>query len=303
MIGDLKSPSSYDAEDIDFLSISDQIKVFPEFAKILPTSRYSRKNIGYLYAIMRFDSGVIIETDDDNRPYNDFPIEFSLEINGDLLYYGGWGNVYGLFTKQNIWPRGLPLDCINIKDPLESSKETCICPVRQYLADGDPDVDAIYRLVIPQKEITFDQRNPIILAGGSFCPFNSQNTVWFPEAYELMYLPSYTSFRMTDIWRSFVAQICLHAVGMNLSFHSATVYQDRNIHNLIQDFTDEIPGYLQNRKIIDALQSLQLSNDVNDMGLNLLKCWEALFRIGIVPYEEIVLCEAWLKEIKILKTV
>lgn len=300
MIGDRRSPSSYGIKEVDFLSITDQVRAFPDFAKALPFDSYSRKNLGYLYA-MQTGSKVIIETDDDNRPYGDFPLQWQREVIGCSVDYKGWGNVYGLFTNHNVWPRGLPLDCINIKEPFKSSEATCICPIQQYLADGDPDVDAIYRLVNPQKEFLFDRRSSVILASGSFCPFNSQNTAWFSEAYELMYLPSYVSIRMTDIWRSFVAQVCLHAVGMNLSFHSATVYQDRNVHNLMRDFSDEIHGYLHNHRIMDTLLSLQLSHKVSDMGSNLLQCWQALCQTELVPKKEVDLCEAWLKEINACK--
>ncbi|MFH1618739.1 MAG: STELLO glycosyltransferase family protein, partial [bacterium] len=144
-------------------------------------------------------------------------------------------------------------------------------------------------------------RSPVILDKGSFCPFNSQNTAWLFGAYELMYIPSHVSFRLGDIWRGFVAQICLQAVGMNLSFHSPTVYQDRNTHDLMQDFLEETPGYLHNRKIMDTLLSLQLSNKSNDLGMNLLKCWAALCGIGMVPKKEIDLCRAWLKELEVCK--
>jgi len=296
VIGDRKSPPSYGLKEVVYLGIEDQVKAFPGFAEALPFDSYSRKNLGYLYA-MQTGCEVIVETDDDNRPCDNFPFEWRQEVSGCLVDYEGWGNVYGLFTKHKVWPRGLPLDCIDIEEPLSSSSATCVCPIQQYLADGDPDVDAIYRLVGPQKRILFDRRTPVILASGSFCPFNSQNTVWFPEVYELMYLPSHVSFRMTDVWRSFVAQICLHAVGMNLSFHSSTVCQDRNAHDLMRDFSDEIPGYLHNRRIVDTLLSLHLSPRVTDMGSNLLQCWQALCRIDLVPGKEIDLCESWLKEV------
>ena len=86
--------------------------------------------------------------------------------------------------------------------------QTVACPIQQGLADGNPDVDAIFRLVLPLP-MNFGRKPPIALCRGAWCPFNSQNTSWWPAAYPLLYLPAYCSFRMTDIWRSFVAQrIC-----------------------------------------------------------------------------------------------
>lgn len=296
VVGDKKSPPQYNFENVKFLDLADQVGLFPDFAKKLPLNSYSRKNIGYLYAI-QFAPDIIIETDDDNYPYNTFPMEWNFQINGDLVDYDGWGNIYSLFTDHHVWPRGLPLGKINVKKPVITPNQNRFCPIQQYLADGDPDVDAIYRLIFPQKDIIFKKREPVILARGSYAPFNSQNTIWFYEAFKLMYIPSYVSFRVADIWRSFVAQICLHAVGMNLSFHSATVYQKRNIHNLMKDFIDEVPGYIKNEDILKILLSQQLSNKKGEIELNLIKCWKILSEYGIVPEREVQLCEMWVDKI------
>ena len=112
----------------------------------------------------------------------------------------------------------------------------------------------MYRLTI-EAETKFNP-NTIILGGGTICPFNSQNTLWWPEAYPLLYLPSFVSFRMTDIWRSFVAQVCLYQTGKHLAFRDATVYQTRNEHSLIKDFKDEVPGYPQQRQNYRAASGL-----------------------------------------------
>jgi hypothetical protein len=81
----------------------------------------------------------------------------------------------------------------------------------------------------------------------SWCPFNSQSTWFFKKAFPLMYLPcSCKHSECTDIWRSFIGQRCLWEIGEGVTFHSPSeVYQDRNEHDLLKDFEDEIPGYLQ----------------------------------------------------------
>jgi hypothetical protein len=108
------------------------------------------------------------------------------------------------------------------------------------LADHSPDVDAVWRLVL-DRPFCFDKGESLYLAPGTWCPFNSQSTWWWPEAYPLLYLPSFCTFRMTDIWRSFVAQRCLWAVGQGVAFHASEVAQARNQHNLMRDFEDEVP--------------------------------------------------------------
>src|ERR1700691_4694073 len=96
---------------------------------------------------------------------------------------------------------------------------------------------------------------PIALLGAC-CPFNSQNTTWFKEAFPLLYLPYYCSFRMTDIWRSFVAQRIAWTCGWPVLFHQSTMRQERNDHNLMNDFRDEISGYNNNALICNSLKEL-----------------------------------------------
>ncbi len=68
-----------------------------------------------------------------------------------------------------------------------------------------------------------------------------EHDAWWPEAYPLLYLPSYCSFRMTDIWRSVRCAALRWANGFGgYLFHSATVFRDRNEHNLMRDFEQEM---------------------------------------------------------------
>jgi hypothetical protein len=58
---------------------------------------------------------------------------------------------------------------------------------------------------------------------GVWVRFNSQNTVFFLDAFPLLYLPGHVSFRMTDIWRSFVAQAAVSHHDGAIAFHAPTV--------------------------------------------------------------------------------
>ena len=176
-----------------------------------------------------------------------------------------------------------------------ASPERLNAPIQQGLANGSPDVDAVWRLLL-DKEVTFRAGESISLPQGAWCPFNSQSTWWFPDAYPLMYLPSFVSFRMTDIWRSFVAQRCLWALGLGVVFHGPEMFQDRNPHNLMRDFEQEIPGYLSNDRIRVLLEELPLREGVDAVNSNLHRCYEALVTAEIVPTNEIPLLEAWLQD-------
>ena len=47
---------------------------------------------------------------------------------------------------------------------------------------------------------------------------------------------------MTDIWRSFVAQRIAWTNNWSVLFDEPTVWQERNEHDLMRDFRDEVPG-------------------------------------------------------------
>jgi len=210
----------------------------------------------------------------------------------------GWINVYRYFADGAIWPRGLPLD--QIHGPLPAFETLAVqpadCPIQQGLANGNPDVDAIFRLVSP-RDVTFRPDRRLALGPGAWCPFNSQNTVWFPDAFPLLYLPAHCSFRMTDIWRSFVAQRIGWENGWSLLFHQATVWQDRNPHNLMRDFEDEIPGYVNNTRIVTTLADLPLVAGTAAMADNLIRCYEALIALGVVGESELPLLRGWLADL------
>ena len=293
IIGDQKSPLDFSVENVNFYDIERQGKIDLKLANILPYNHYSRKNIGYLIAA-RNDAEFILETDDDNIPYDNFGANINLEVKGQIITAPCWFNVYKEFTSEYIWPRGFPVEQLNIKTIVHKSNRTEKCHIQQFLADMNPDVDAVYRLTRPFKNINFKNRKPVILEKSTLCPFNSQNTLTFKQAFPLLYLPSYVSFRMTDIWRSFIAQVVMWSMGWFLSFHSSTVYQERNVHNLLKDFEQEIPGYLKNQQIIDILNSISFSGLLDN---RLYQAYEVLIKEKIIEEQEIDLVEKWLEDL------
>jgi hypothetical protein len=298
VIGDQASPAEFHIDGCDFYSLKRQKQTKLKFAQLCPTKHYARKNIGYLLAI-RDGASTIIETDDDNIPYQQFWDSRQRIQNVPVLQNGGWVNVYRYFTDQNIWPRGFPLERLQEQvAPYQSLNPTNIdCPIQQGLTDDNPDVDAVYRLALPLPQ-TFRKERRVALTDGSWCPFNSQNTRWWPDAFELLYLPSYCSFRMTDIWRSFIAQRIAWLNGWAILFHEPTMRQERNVHNLLRDFNDEIPGYLHNSEICEALESLPLESGVEKIGDNLKVCYEKLVSMSLIGREELRLVDAWLEDVE-----
>ena len=106
---------------------------------------------------------------------------------------------------------------------------------------------------------------------------------------------------MTDIWRSFVAQRIAAENGWWVLFHEPTVWQERNAHNLMRDFADEVPGYLHNRAIATALQAVTLRSGHEHLGDNLRRCYEALISLGVVESAELSLVDAWLADLRMVR--
>jgi len=297
VVGDRKGPQEYHLNGAELFALEHQLALPLRLPQLLPIHHYARKNIGYLVAISR-GAECIYETDDDNMPLVGWQLRNRM-VRARKVEGLFWCNVYRYFSDDLIWPRGLPLDHIASGKKLPSPSRECsvVSPIQQGLADGSPDVDAIWRLVL-DKTFQFQPGASVSLMSGVWCPFNSQSTWWWPEAYPLMYLPSFCTFRMTDIWRSFVAQRCLWALGGAVTFHAPEVVQQRNAHNLLKDFQDEVPMYLANDQIVRLLEPLPMEPGPEAVGANLLRCYEALILHGILPQKERPLIKAWLADLK-----
>lgn len=298
IVGDTKSPSDFALEGAEFLDMRRQLELPFRFAHKCPTRHYTRKNIGYLVAMAR-GTDLIVETDDDNFPLDGFFAQRERHRAASHVDGRKWTNVYRYFTDANIWPRGLPLDEITAElAPFDQLPvHTVDSPVQQGLADANPDVDAIYRLALPLP-IHFRTDRRVSLGKGNWCPFNSQNTTWWPDAYPLLYLPAHCSFRMTDIWRSFIAQRIMWENNWFLTFHEPTVEQDRNDHNLMKDFEDEVAGYLNNASIAERLAALPLASGVAALPDNMRLCYEELVRMSLIGEDELSLLDLWLDGIR-----
>lgn len=296
IVGDVITPSCYGDLNCKFLSLDDQHQMESKMGVSMPTRHYARKNFGYLYAISE-GATYIFDTDDDNIPYENF-IEFLLTDFQFLSYeQEGHINAYQFFVDFKIWPRGFPLREIlpsyNAKKPILSNIDIKTTDsVIQFMADGEPDVDAIYRLIDNRKVYFPRDSRALRLSRAQFCAFNSQATLYPVKAFPLLYLPFTAPFRMTDIWRSFVFQLMRDKFECDIAFAGAIVWQDRNEHDFLSDFEDEISGYLHNEKILSLLP-----DDGKEVFHEVPKIYEKLSTMGLVKEEEIKFYCAWEKEL------
>jgi hypothetical protein len=304
VVGDMKGPKEYPLADA-FLDYGLQENAKWKLAKLgLPSNTYQRKMFGYLYA-METGAMSIYETDDDNAPLSHWsprvPFGSAVRARG-----GKWTNPYALFTDDFIWPRGFPPERIGSQEDMipiwedGGRSRSYYAPIQQGLANGSPDVDAMWRLTFGWQE-PFDFKlatnSSFEVAPGSFAPFNSQSTWWWPECFSMMYLPVTVGWRVSDIWRGLVAQRCMWERDHGIVFHAPEVYQDRNEHDLLVDFREETLVYLEVGRAAEVLRDVELTNYVSHRS-NIVDCYLALVKAGLVAQLEMPYLYAWLQDVK-----
>lgn len=293
VVGDAKTPEPFVLTHGVFVSLAMQRDSGIELGKLLPQNHYTRKNLGYLWAIAD-GAEVIVETDDDNWPFERFWQPRQLVLHGRHAQNPGWVNAYSAFTEERVWPRGYPLNAV-LAPALKVAPDVTsgTCPVQQGLVNGDPDVDSVFRMTVGG-DVQFRDDPPLMLDEGCWCPFNSQNTTWWPAAWPFLYLPATCTFRMTDIWRSLVAQAWLLSQGLHVAFTAPSMRQERNAHDLMSDFAEEIPGFLHNSRIVATLKSLPTGLPGPEF---LVHAYERLASLGLVERAEVHFVHAWLRDL------
>ena len=269
---------------------------------LIPYKSYARKNIGYLYAIQH-GAKIIYETDDDNSPTSG-KITFYQKGTGDFYVYKTDSvvvNPYEHFGQSTIWPRGYPLN--HIADPPSHKFIRCEgvdTSIQQGVVNGDPDVDAIFRLTRKDTgvdlNVEFDGNAlPVALPPNTLAPFNSQNTLFLNRALWAMLLPTTVAFRVTDIWRGYWAQRLLWDVGSHLSFFPPNAVQFRNAHNYLADFIDEQKMYRQSSQLVNFL--VNWKSDREHFFSRVLELSVAMTENGFWEMHDAVLTKAWLEDL------
>lgn len=102
---------------------------------------------------------------------------------------------------------------------------------------------------------------------------------------------------MTNIWWSFVAAGICAANGWNILFHSSSMFQERNPHDLMFDFRDEISDYIGNADICKQPDALDIKSGVTQISAGLRTCYESFVRSALLDRKELPLLESWLKTV------
>lgn len=304
LVGDKKTPiekSTICNENVTYLDLETQFRSDFFSGRILPVNHYARKNMGYLYAAS-LGALWISETDDDNRLYSTFWDMVKPTNLVQNLGKSSWINVYKLFGYPKIWHRGIPIDQVKNSNDLRINplqKEVRIACV-QGLADGDPDIDAICRILF-SPETSFSNDKSFLADLRQYCPTNSQLTRWNTRlSLPLLYLPSTVPWRVSDIWRGLIAQRFFCISGFFTQFRGGIGYQDRNAHDLLKDFIDEFEVHSNSSKLLLVLESVENTDPIEF----LREVYIGLVNIGLVLDSELLRLDAWITDVSaILKRV
>lgn len=298
VVGDKKTPVDWHLDNCDFLSVELQEKLPYKIIQFLPWNHYSRKNIGYLYAI-EHGARIIYETDDDNILLQDTIIYLPEKTElAHIITDARAVNLFAYFGQPQVWPRGYPLSKVTEPDSYQlMTKETHI-PIQQGLANSDPDVDAIFRLT-RKEEVFFDSNKPpVSLPAKTMCPFNTQNTIFYASAFWGLLLPITAKFRVCDIWRGYCVQRMVWDMDASLCFLPPTAVQYRNEHNLLHDFAGELDLYLKTENLIAVLN--EWKSDKSQFADRLKDLMQRLIDTDFYKSQELLLLDAWLEDLQTL---
>lgn len=297
VVGDKKTPKDWSLENCDYLSPDDQMKLGYELTALLPWNHYSRKNIGYLYAI-EHGATLIYETDDDNEPISNLDPLPEESVLSSVISDANCVNIYSYFGIPDIWPRGFPLEIIGKKtgNVIILPPSSCLVGIEQGIVNQEPDLDAIYRLA-RDDSLFFKKMLACYLPTGTYCPFNSQNTFFHKSLFASLYIPSSVSMRVSDIWRGYIAEKLLEKTGRVIAFSGPNAIQLRNPHNYFEDFLLEKDLYFKSGKLVSFLQNWKI-DDLQDPMDVMPKLYKSLIDENFIEARETPLLKAWINDLK-----
>ncbi len=275
IVGDHKTPhEQYEKLDCIYLHPDEQKAKYPELSAAIGWNSIQRRNIGFVEAYRR-GAEVMATVDDDNIPHDDWGTDLYVGQTVEADLYEPADDVFDPLsvTKSNhLWHRGFPLEYLGRKNDVAakgSIKRKVL--IQADLWNGDPDVDAMARLV-HRPEVTYDEiTRPF--CSNRISPFNSQNTFLAREV-----IPFYVVFphvgRMDDIWGSYFVQTLFPD---SLIYNRASVYQDRNEQDLITNLENEIMGYRQTLQRVQEWQKQPAGPSSRPLGIpdQALRFWDA----------------------------
>lgn len=260
IVGDTKTPHNEYLElekkysNVKYLSPEEQERDYKEISDVIGWKTIQRRNVGFV-AAYKMGADIMATVDDDNIPYDNWGQNLYVGKTIDVDLYEPELEVFDplSITKDNhIWHRGYPIEYLQKRHRVEyKGKTKRKVLVQADLWDGDPDIDAMARLTYKPIVKYSDITEPY--CSNKISPFNSQNTFLSREVIPFYSVLPFTG-RMDDIWGAYILQ---HYFPNSVIYNKATVYQDRNVQDLITNLEKEIIGYRNTLRLIKNLTSYE----------------------------------------------
>jgi hypothetical protein len=258
IVGDTKTPhdeyKALENNNVIYLTPEEQEKLYPELSNIIGWKSIQRRNIGFVYVYHK-GADIIATVDDDNIPYDNWGDNVLIGSEIEIDLYENVGCPYfdpiSPTNYSDLWYRGFPIEYLSFKNNIEyKGKTKRKILIQADFWDGDPDIDAICRLS-KKPIVKFESFKPF--GSNQLAPFNSQNTFIARDV-----IPYYAVLphigRMDDIWGSYIAQFYF---PQSVVYSQATVYQDRNLQDLVTNLENEIIGYRNTHKLLSDLSNFK----------------------------------------------
>ena len=249
VVGDLKTPKNYKLKNGIFLNKREQNLIDKKLSDLIGWNCIERRNFGILLA-KKHNADIIALVDDDNIPYKDWGKNLLVGKKKFINTYEVKTPVFdpiSVTKYKNLWNRGFPLNLLDQRNAKLVGKKKIMIDVQADFWDGDPDIDAITRVIFKPK-CKFEKKI-FPFHSKKISPFNSQNTFLSSNL-----LKDYFLFpdqgRMHDIWASYFLQ---YRRKINVIYNKSSVIQKRNIHTAAKDLSDELIGLKYTPTLIDRI--------------------------------------------------
>lgn len=265
VVGDAETPhESYEQLDCIYLHPDEQKRKYPALSKAIGWNCIQRRNIGFVEAYHR-GADVVASVDDDNIPYANWGTDLYVGQDKIIDLYHSEVDVFDPLSVTNInhlWHRGYPVEYLRHRHRVKHiGKTKRHVLIQADLWDGDPDVDAIARIFYNPLAKLSEIKAPY--CSSRISPFNSQNTFLAREVIPYYAVYPYVG-RMDDIWGGYFLQFLFPE---SLIYNRASVFQDRNPHNIITNLENEIMGYRETLKLLTFWQNRTLTMESMPLGV------------------------------------
>ena len=299
----------------------DDVQILDELStlKALPWSELVRKLIGYIYAIAR-GATVIWEFDDDNMlkfwipgaaPPGAPSLEASIPKTESIKVREPQGHSWPTYNPHPAlhppslpsWPRGLPLDdamseeCSRgeLKD---SELKSSSLAVLHSLSDRQPDADNILQGTMPFpfffKRTT--ETTPLLVPPSTFSPYNAKSTLHLQPGFWAMYLPLKVDNRLSDVWRSYIAQRLFWEAGLRVGITARPlVVQDHDLHFTTELAQLELRASNQTKQLISFLCTWR--GKANTFVKRVEELWRELSNQKFIDVADVEMLQLWLQSL------